>query len=85
MKTKYYNLQESGVSDFATIGVIAITDGAADIEKVTQALEEHFDAEIIDVEVQEGLIGEIEVGFTIDRMGEPERETVIGYQTWLYI
>ena len=81
---KHYNLEESGVSDFATIGVIAITDGKADILKVKQALEAHFDAEITEVEVYEESIGEIKVGFTIDRMGELCRETAIGHQTWLY-
>lgn len=82
---KHYNLAESEVSDFATIGVIAITDDKADISKVKEALESHFDAEITDVEVNEVVLGEIEVNFTIDRFDELERETVTGYQTWLYI
>lgn len=83
--TKHYSLTESEISDFYNIGVIAITDGKADIPKVKEALESHFDAEITDVEVHEVVMGEIEVNFTIDQFGELKRETVTGYQTWLYI
>lgn len=80
-----YNLVETGVDDNFNIGVIAITDGEADISKVKEALELHFDAEITDVEVHEEVLGEIEVNFTIDRFDGLKRETVTGYQTWLYI
>lgn len=80
-----YNLVESGVADNPNIGAIAITDGEADISKVKEALESHFDAEITDVEVKKVVLGEIEVNFTIDRFDRLKRETVKGYQTWLYI
>lgn len=84
-RVRHYNLVETGVDGNFNIGVIAITDGKTDISKVKEALESHFDAEITGVEVKEEVLGEIEVNFTIDRFDGLKRETVTGYQTWLYI
>lgn len=84
-RVKYYNLVESGVTDYFNIGVVVIKDGVIPEEAISIALTAHFDAEIRVKSVEIDPIGaSIGVVFDIERDGQMETEYAIGHQTWIY-
>lgn len=81
MKNRYIQLHEENSN---IIGVVLLKDNYLNLDKVKEALEQHFDAkiDIVGVNIKEP---RIEITIDITRDIETYQDVIYGSETWLYL